>query len=67
MEAISMAVLGGICIIKAPESASAEAQITMINELVSQQVDTIAIAGNDENALQPALGQAKKYYQWIPL
>lgn len=50
--------LGGTCIIKAPESASAEAQITMINELVSQQVDAIAIAGNDENALQPALEQA---------
>lgn len=50
--------LGATCIVKEPESASAEAQITMINELVSQKVDAIAIAGNDFNALQPALEQA---------
>lgn len=50
--------LGATCIVKEPEDPSAEAQITMINELVSQQVDAIAIAGNDEDALQPALEQA---------
>lgn len=49
---------GATCIIKAPESATAEAQITMINELVAQRVDAIAIAGNDVDALQPALAQA---------
>ena len=49
---------GATCIIKAPESATAEAQITMINELVAQKVDAIAIAGNDADALQPALKQA---------
>ena len=29
---------GATCIVKAPESATAEAQITMINELVAQKV-----------------------------
>lgn len=49
---------GATCIVKAPESATAEAQITMINELVAQHVDAIAIAGNDPDALQPALKEA---------
>jgi len=49
---------GATCIVKAPESATAEAQITMINELVAQKVSAIAIAGNDADALQPALKQA---------
>lgn len=49
---------GATAIIKAPESATAEAQITMINELVAQKVDAIAIAGNDFDALQPALKKA---------
>lgn len=50
---------GGTCIIKQPESATAEAQIAMINELVAQKVDSIAIAANDPDALQPALTAAK--------
>ncbi|MFA9376426.1 MAG: rhamnose ABC transporter substrate-binding protein [Lachnotalea sp.] len=50
---------GGTCIVKEPESATAEAQIAMINELVAQQVDAIAIAANDADALQPALTAAK--------
>lgn len=49
---------GGTCIVKQPEAASAEAQISMINELVAQGVDSIAIAGNDVDALQPALEAA---------
>ena len=49
---------GATCIVKAPESATAEAQITMINEFVAQRVDSIAIAGNDVDALQPALTEA---------
>jgi rhamnose transport system substrate-binding protein len=49
---------GATAIIKAPESATAEAQITMINELIAQKVDAIAIAGNDFDALQPALKKA---------
>lgn len=49
---------GATAIVKAPEAATAEAQITMINELVAQKVDAIAIAGNDFDALQPALKKA---------
>ena len=49
---------GATCVVKAPEAATAEAQITMINELVAQKVDAIAIAGNDADALQPALTAA---------
>ncbi|WP_099466724.1 rhamnose ABC transporter substrate-binding protein [Konateibacter massiliensis] len=50
---------GGSCVVKEPSAATAEAQIAMINELVAQQVDAIAIAGNDVDALQPALTAAK--------
>jgi len=50
--------LGGTAIIRHPEKATAEDQITMINELVAQGVDSIAIAGNDFDALQPALRAA---------
>lgn len=49
---------GATCVIKAPEAATAEAQITMINELIAQKVDAIAVAGNDADALQPALKKA---------
>lgn len=51
---------GGEVVIKQPEKASAEDQITMIGELVAQRVDAIAIAGNDFDALQPALTQARE-------
>lgn len=46
---------GATCIVKQPEAATAEDQIAMINELVAQKVDAIAVAGNDVDALQPAL------------
>lgn len=49
---------GGKVVVKQPEKATAEAQITMVSELVAQKVDAIAIAGNDFDALQPALVQA---------
>lgn len=49
---------GAEVIVKEPESATAEDQIAMINELVAQKVDAIAIAGNDTDALQPALQDA---------
>ncbi len=41
-------------IIKHPAEITAEAQITLINELVAQQVDGIAIAANDFDALETA-------------
>lgn len=45
-------------IIRHPEAATADAQITTINELISQNVSAIAIAANDMDALQPVCEQA---------
>jgi len=41
-----------------PTSATAEAQIEVINSLIAQQVDAIAISANDPDALVPALKKA---------
>lgn len=49
---------GGTCIIKEPETATADAQVSLIQSLISQGVDSISIAANDENALQSALQDA---------
>ena len=46
--------IGGKVVQQAPSQATAEAQIEFINNLVSQKVDVIAIAGNDANAVAPA-------------
>ena len=43
---------------KTPDQPTAEQQINIIQELITQGLDGIAIAANDENALQPALKQA---------
>lgn len=45
-------------IIRHPESATADAQITTINELIAQNVSAIAVAANDQDALQPVCEQA---------
>ena len=52
--------IGGAVIQVAPSQATAEAQIEFINNLVSQKVGIIAIAGNDANAVAPALKRAVK-------
>ncbi|THF78079.1 rhamnose ABC transporter substrate-binding protein [Cohnella fermenti] len=49
---------GDEAILKAPDQPTAEAQIQMIEELISQKVDSIAVVGNDPDALQPALKKA---------
>ena len=54
----AVADLGGTAIIQHPESATADAQITVIQSLISQGVDSICVAANDENALQAALEEA---------
>ncbi len=63
--------LGGEPILKAPDQPTAEAQIKMIEELISQKVASIAIVGNDPDALQPALKKAMtagiKVFPLIPL
>lgn len=51
--------LGGTAVVKRPANPTAEDQIAMINELVSQKVAAIAIAANDVDALQPACEKAK--------
>lgn len=60
MEGFKIAIeeLGGEAILKAPDQPTAEAQIQMIEELISQKVDAIAVVGNDPDALQPALKKA---------
>ncbi len=50
--------IGGKVVQEAPSQATAEAQIPFINNLVSEQVGVIAIAGNDANAVAPALKRA---------
>lgn len=50
---------GGTAIVKHPEAATADAQVSVIQSLISQGVDSICIAGNDENALEAALTEAR--------
>lgn len=49
---------GGTAVIKHPEAATADAQVSVIQSLISQEVDSICIAANDVNALQAALEEA---------
>jgi len=49
---------GAEAIVKYPAEITAEAQITLINELVAQGVSGIAIAANDADALETALTTA---------
>lgn len=56
----AMEEIGGEAILKAPAEPTAMAQIQMINQLIAQRVDAIAIAGNDYDALEPALKKAMK-------
>ena len=56
----AQAQIGGKVIQEAPSQATAEAQITFVNNLVSQGVNVIAISGNDANALAPALKRAAR-------
>jgi rhamnose transport system substrate-binding protein len=55
-EAIKAA--GHTAIVKHPTEITAEAQITLVNELIAQEVDGIAIAGNDLDALETVLKEA---------
>jgi rhamnose transport system substrate-binding protein len=51
--------LGGVEVIyTGPTSATAEGQIEIINSLIAQKVDAIAISANDPDALVPALKKA---------
>jgi len=51
--------IGGIEVIyTGPTKATAEAQIEVVNSLIAQKVDAIAISANDADALVPALKKA---------
>ncbi|MCD8249498.1 MAG: substrate-binding domain-containing protein [Lachnospiraceae bacterium] len=50
--------VGGNCVICSPEEAIAEAQIEILQDLISQGVDSIAVAANDEDALNSVLLEA---------
>jgi len=50
--------LGGSNSIKGPTDASASSQISIINAAAQQKPDAIIIAGNDPDAVAPALKQA---------
>ena len=50
--------LGGANKITGPTDAGASSQISLINAAVQQKADAIIIAGNDPNAVAPALKQA---------
>lgn len=51
--------LGVTPIVQYPEDTSAEAQITVINNLIAQKVDAIAIGANDAEALEGTIKTAK--------
>lgn len=50
--------IGAQALYKGPEAATPEKQIEIINQLIAQGVAGIAIAANDQDALQPALTEA---------
>ncbi len=52
--------LGVECKVVYPEDVSVEAQQQVINNLVAEGVDGIALAANDANALEATLNEAKK-------
>lgn len=52
--------MGGEVLIKEPDQATAEAQISMIQSVISQGVDCIAVGANDTNALSSALQEAQE-------
>jgi len=58
-EAVMKAEGIGNYVIQHPESATVEAQIAVINSLISQGVSSIAVAANDANALSSVLQDAK--------
>ncbi len=50
--------LGGEVILRSPDQPTAEGQIQIIEQLIQQKVTAIAIAGNDNDALEPVLKKA---------
>ncbi|MFB7159354.1 rhamnose ABC transporter substrate-binding protein [Lysinibacillus sp. NPDC056232] len=51
--------IGGEVIFRSPEQPTAEGQIQIIEQLITQNVTAIAVAANDFDALEPVLKKAK--------
>jgi rhamnose transport system substrate-binding protein len=51
---------GGKVILRSPDQPTAEGQIQIIEQLITQKVSTITVTGNDVDALQPVLAKAMK-------
>lgn len=49
---------GGEVILRAPDQPTAEGQIQIVEQLITQKVDSILITGNDIDALEPVLKKA---------
>nr|WP_279663745.1 rhamnose ABC transporter substrate-binding protein [Ectobacillus ponti] len=49
---------GGEAILRSPDQPTAEGQIQIIEQLITQKVDSITIAANDKDALEPVLKKA---------
>ncbi len=52
--------VGGTNRVQGPTDAGASAQVPLINSVAQQKPDALIIAGNDPNAVAPALKQASK-------
>lgn len=50
--------IGDEAILRAPDSPTVEGQVQIIEELITQQVDSIVVSANDEDALEPVLKKA---------
>lgn len=57
---VAQSELGGEFVLQAPSEATADAQVEIINNMITQGVDVIAVAGNDPDALAPALKRAQQ-------
>lgn len=51
---------GSVCIVRQPEQATAEAQLILIEKLIADGVEGMAIAANDASALEATLVEARK-------
>ena len=51
---------GKNCLTLYPEEATAQEQVRLIRNLIHEQVDAIAVAANDVDALAPALREARE-------
>lgn len=49
-----------VCVVRQPEQATAEAQLVLIEKLISEGVEGMAIAANDASALETMLIEARK-------